>query len=321
MWNFLEFIPKGKTLSCDAYTCYDEIYSIWELGFNLGEILCTHQDQKEDIKQAVENFELNCSKVRCTSKILNGDRVPDLNEIQKCISLENYDFRQLVIEVHKVKDSLSFELRIFSTHLAHVFSFGFAINELRAIMVYNRGNAKEIKAIIDKTLTIVDSLEKGDKKLESNNLEISRVNLHIFRSSLKEIKRNIPELIVIAEKKPDQYNYFIENGFIKMLTDIVLDIKNPLQHFQSKILIWIIYYVVIVIMLSIAELIWNWEGRSFFHNFKFDTDNIDILISAGLPLIYLLVIFVRYLNYFILWTIIPLKLKYKIYLLGKGKSK
>lgn len=254
-------LARKKALKNSEYTQYDEVYSLWELGYRLGEVyLNAHlpRDNQTELSGATTlaesstGFIMNYENIRTHSQVLNKQNRIIQPVIEKLQTPGGND--SLVIMVEDLKKKLEADIKSFSTHLANIFKFGYQLNVLRGSFLRHDRTKEDIQNQLQKIKYYIKAIDLGDKQLESQNLEISSFNLKIVETTFLLLSKRIDALLKNAHKQYEEYVVLINEKVFGVLTDILLDIRNPVQFIRNKFMLFIIYYYSLVIILTAAEL-------------------------------------------------------------------
>jgi len=243
---------------------FDEIYSLWLLGYNLGEILIVLNEsnyfsdpekEKSKILEAIDFFRISYQKVILHSESLNEKDLPDHKnsiELLKNVESKDFNFNETFDIINNIKDNLAFEIQIFSTHLSNIFLFGYQLNKLKADIIKKDIEESYVKKSVDELINHIIKLEQGDKLFHTTNIEFTKVNLRILRIILKSLKKKLKEILKFnKDKLPDLINIV----FFQKMTDIILDIRNPKQFARYKFLRFIVYYYLAISIIVLIDLL------------------------------------------------------------------
>lgn len=336
--DYIRSITGKRSLQYAIYTMYDENYSLWNLGYSLGEILNTVNISEtnatvdgnaiEETKKAVLLFKLSYNKIKTQSKALNEKNT----FIDNCISdlvtrVENMkgDSSSIYLSIDNLKKSIIHDIKSFSTHLTNIFLMGFELKQLHVNLIHKPFNELIIRAGINKLLSLLTYFEEGDKKLESPNLEISELNIKILKTLLKLLNRRIKKIFERSKDMYTEYKQLINEIFFKMLTDIILDIKNPIQLIKGKFFLFLAYYYMFILILILLELLYhsNWIQNLIETDIvlKISEEIKPIqLILFFLPLVFYVFVFLfKKCNHFLIKLFIKVKMNRQINKFCKAK--
>lgn len=250
---------KPKDVNID----FDEAYSLWRLGYALGEIVfklkncesLTYSTTKTEelMDEQIVKFQKIYYKVLSNSSSINKDDIPDdLMSTRKIkgLKLKGRDPEYVLEEIHKIKNSLSFEIQIFSTHLSNIFLFAYKLNKLKAAIIDKNIDEADIYRSIDLLEGSIIRLEQGDKTIHTANLELTRINLKILSIMLKKIKINMSKILSYGSEKRVE---LIDKVFYSKMTDIILDIRNPKQIASYNFLKYVVYYYMVVLVIILID--------------------------------------------------------------------
>jgi len=316
--NVINYLPKKRALQNEVYTKYDEIYSIWNLGNYLGGVLLCYVENgiRSNLINSFQDFVYNYKLIKGSSKTLSVENGL-INDIVSKYNHTDTSFDSVLTDVYNLRDLIYNEFKAYSTHLANIFDFGFLFQVLHAFLLQKESNGEFVKQKLKVLSDSIDNIMKGDKKLESPNLEISGINLRILRQSLRVLNKYYTRLRIVSQSKFSDYKEFISIFFMKMLSDILLDIKNPKQYIRNKVIFIIIYYYAFVFILIAAVKI---EYLPFYEYIKSylapllltGNDKLQFIILIIIPLISVLVILFRELRNQVIIMVIHFKILRRI---------
>ena len=299
-----------------VYTEPDEIYIIWFTGYTIGKCLLEAEKflylKKSDllVEEVRKTFtgcflQLKSSFDKLSSQTpvidekntLWEDFVQKINESAK----EKGNIKKITDHLKNMKFQLETEIHAYSTHLANVFLFGYQLIRLKTAFLYERQFDK-VMVEIGNTEEIIASINKGDKSLNSPNLELVHENLRLLTISLELIRKNIKKLSILKRSDFTRFEDKV-NECYGIWEDILLDIKNPEEIIRGRFYVFIIYYYVLVFILGLIQLLYenlkNSANGNVFQSEFFKT-NAQYLIAFVVPgLIWLLVFLYRKMRHII----------------------
>lgn len=266
------FAANKRNLAGKQFTEKDEIYSLWIAGNFLGNATKRNLENpvyREKLIHSIEHIPAISS--------ISGDQDKLISPVRALLSQGHINEE----EIEKIKNTLYLQLTSFSMHLAHIFLFGYYLGELKSMLYQKKFHYFDRS--INRLQNIMYDLIKGDKNLQSTNLELTRQNIKIMLLSLKRIKQRKHFLQQHSNENQQTYQAIIESLFTYWY-NILLDIKNPLQTVKSLWLIFIIYYYLFVMLLLGIEGLYNWSSNNLDWDNWLGDDYLGVLILV-LPVI------------------------------------
>ena len=263
---------------------FDEAYSLWRLGFSLGEIIFKlkyseslgdlPEIRQEIVNEQITKFQKNYFKILSNSSSINAGDIPEdlmSTKLIKHLKLIGNNLQDFISEIDKVKSNLAFEIQIFSTHLSNIFLFAYNLNKLKADLIDNNADEVKIHNTLDLLQDSIVRLEQGDKTIHTLNLELTIINLRILNIMLKKLKVNIVWILAYGT---EQRVELIDKVFYKKMTDIILDIRNPKQIASYNFLKYVVYYYMVVLVIILIDYALD-DGLSTDFGAIFDNENDD----------------------------------------------
>jgi hypothetical protein len=320
---FSKPVPKPNT----TYTSPDVVYVLWRLGYCLGCIrerigqirflkLDDHFDDKL-LTDSFRQFTMAFEKAKTLSEIIQGNAAvyqKEMGNVQHALS-EKEGVVSADGYCKTLYQLLTFDINAYSVHLKNVFDFGYRFVMVRRKFLYSTSGAS-IKRELDIFNALLANIDKGDKKLNSPNLELVRENLKIMSINVSLMQKNLAKLCKQRERNYQDFALKIGDSF-QLWEDILLDLRNPSEIIRGRVLIIIVYYYFIIIMLGmVQEFVRNVDTgalEAFLDKSEQYVQNlITILILPAL--IWFFVQLYRYIKRFI--TFILLKRRFKKLLKG-----
>ncbi len=298
------------------YTQPDEIYIIWYTGYSIATCMLEAERylyskktelQKltghEGFRNCLLQLQSSCNKLHALTPVIdekNNFWDDILNRINKEIA-EKTGLKEVNGMLHQLKVLFETEIHAYSTHLANVFLFGYRLIRLKTLFLYGRPVEKVLDEI-GKTEDIITRIDKGDKSLNSPNLELVHENLRLIMISLELIRKNIKKLSELKRKNFALFGDKVEQCFV-IWESILLDIKNPEEIIRGQFFVFVLYYYLLIIILGFLQLLYNYKLKAIFENTQvteFLKNNEEMLIALIVPvLIWLIVLLYRKMRHLI----------------------
>lgn len=239
MLDILKIFKKPKEISTLEFDKQDIIYQVWELGVEIGEIAEVCWIIKLPIrgKFKKEGFLIGKAinslgtlealyKDVFESKTLTviEDIGKEIREMRNKISLKEFNPGEIQSQLEYWQGIIESGLKTKSIHLFHIFLLGVNLKKLATRLIYDL-HSEEIESLIQDNIELIEKVEKGDKVLNSPNLEISKQNLRVIKLRLKGFKTHISTLRYYSKKN----SYKITSELVKRIniwTELILDIRN-----------------------------------------------------------------------------------------------
>ncbi|PWD99693.1 hypothetical protein [Marinilabilia rubra] len=258
---FQSVFNRQKSSKTSSYVQFDETYSVWRLGYTLGMLYETISlselgvpgfSGKYSLSDRIRDF-LITHEIFCNhTSIFSAENKYLKQHLEK---IENGGSPEVVVkEIFVLKRIYETKIKAFSTHLSNIFKFGFQFNVAKTSFLCSGRSSEEIELQLSRLYRYIDLIDQGDKNLESTNLEISAINLKIFKKAVLLLGKWKNDLISVAGSDIKGFYQLINNRIFGVLRAIILDIQNPIQILRSKFLLYLIYYYSIVTFLALIEL-------------------------------------------------------------------
>lgn len=278
------YSSESKAVSIE----FDEAYSLWRLGYYLGAVVfklkyceslaCSIEKTNELMEEQIIKFQKIYFKILSNSSSINiGDIPEDLmsTKLVRNLKLKGNNTQNVVAQIDKIKNSLAFEIQIFSTHLSNIFLFAYKMNKLKADLMDETSDETRIYHTIELLKGSIVSLEQGDKTIHTSNLELTGINLRILNVMLKRLKSNMGQILTYGSEKRVE---LIDKVFYEKMTDIILDIRNPKQIASYNFLKYVVYYYMVVLVIILIDFALE-DGLSTDFMAIFDTTDESFVIE------------------------------------------
>jgi hypothetical protein len=288
--EIVKIFTRPRTEFSKTYTGVDIVYLLWRLGYSLGEIRerisqASYLSLKEDSYDRLFmdhflQFRLTFNKLKeLPDPILGKDELYNrgLKELETALQDTGMSGKadEQCKALHKL---ISFDVLASSVHLKNVFEFGYHFVLLRKCFLYS-ANRGDIRQELDVFSHILDDIDKGDKKLNSPNLELLHENLKIIAININLIRRNAEK---IYQLKENSYQEFVTKVGISMKVweDILLDLRNPGELTGGRVLVLLTFYYFVVILLGALQQVIRYNAQELEGLLNKNAERIENLLTV-----------------------------------------